>query len=364
MPTFAYIGCRTTRQRAARGQGIQVYLMGAPGESWRPVQSVDGLENPSYLLVEPCRGVLYAVHGDGSEVSAFRIHPASGRLALMGRQPTGGRNPVHLCMTKDGDHLVVANYATGTVAALPVIGDGALAAPASVLALPGQPGPHRVEQQGSHPHQALRLRGTNRFVFPDKGADCVWMADFDSAAGRWQQQTLWHATAREGAGPRHAVLHPDGSALYVANELDSTLTTYALTPDQRLSPQHLVALLPESFTGNSRAAGVALEPRSMTLFISNRGHDSVTCIALDRDTGLPAGRHWISAGGQTPRFIALDAPARQLIVANETSDTIQAFFLHDAGSKWQLPGLPFTAARTGSPTCVAFYQTDFRSNSQ
>ncbi|MGT2492382.1 beta-propeller fold lactonase family protein [Cupriavidus basilensis] len=37
----------------------------------------------------------------------------------MGRQPTGGRNPVHLCMTKDGDHLVVANYATGTVAASP-----------------------------------------------------------------------------------------------------------------------------------------------------------------------------------------------------------------------------------------------------
>ncbi|WP_174426936.1 lactonase family protein [Cupriavidus basilensis] len=364
MPTFAYIGCRTTRQRAARGQGIEVYLMAAPGEGWRPVQSVDGLENPSYLIVEPCRGVLYAVHGDGSEVSAFRIQPASGRLALMGRQSSGGRNPVHLCMTKDADHLVVANYATGTVAALPVDDDGALAAPGSVLALPGQPGPHRTEQHGSHPHQVLRLPGANRFVFPDKGADRVWMADFDSATGCWQQQTPWHAAAREGAGPRHAVLHPDGWALYVANELDSTLTTYAFTSEQRFSSLHVISLLPESFTGNSRAAGIALEPRSMTLYISNRGHESVTCIALDRDTGLPASRHWISAGGETPRFITLDASARQLIVANETSDTIQAFSLHDADGKWQLPGLPTTAARTGSPTCVAFYQTDNRSNSQ
>ncbi|MGT2492381.1 beta-propeller fold lactonase family protein [Cupriavidus basilensis] len=94
---------------------------------------------------------------------------------------------------------------------LPVIGDGALAAPASVLALPGQPGPHRVEQQGSHPHQALRLRGTNRFVFPDKGAGCVRMADFDSGRALATADTV-RATAREGAGPRHAVLHPDGSS--------------------------------------------------------------------------------------------------------------------------------------------------------
>ncbi|MGT2492380.1 beta-propeller fold lactonase family protein [Cupriavidus basilensis] len=79
-----------------------------------------------------------------------------------------------------------------------------------------------------------------------------------------------------------------------------------MTPDQRLSPQHLVALLPESFTGNSRAAGVALEPRSMTLFISSRGHDGVTCIALkDRDTGLPAGGHLDFCRGPDASFPSL-----------------------------------------------------------
>ncbi|MGO4306742.1 lactonase family protein [Cupriavidus sp. RAF12] len=363
MSTFAYIGCRTTRQRAARGKGIAVYRVGAPGECWRPVQSVDGLENPSYLIVEPTRHFLYAAHGDGSEVSAFRIDPHDGSLTLVGQQSTGGRNPVHLCMTEGGDHLVIANYATGTVAALPVTGDGALGAPAALLALPGTPGPHRTEQHGSQPHQVLRLPDSNCFVFPDKGADRIWIADFDSAAGAWKRDSLHEHRTREGAGPRHAALHPDSSTLYVVNELDSTLTSYDLTRDHHLSARHVISLLPESFAGDSRAAGIALEAESLTLFVSNRGHDSVTCIAIDRDTRLPAARHWISAGGHTPRFITLDMDCCQLVVANEASDTIQTFPLH-AGGKFELPGTPITAACTGSPTCVAFHQTDYRSNSQ
>jgi len=363
MTSFAYVGCRTTQRRAARGKGISVYRVGGPAECWQSVQVVDGLENPSYLITEPIRGVLYAVHGDGGEVSAFRIDPNNGSLTLIGQQSTGGLNPVHLCMTKDADHLIVANYATGTVSALPVSTDGALAKPPCTLTLPGTPGPHRVEQHGSHPHQVLRLPDTNCFVVPDKGADRVWTVDFDSTVGDWRRESLHEHRVSEGAGPRHAALHPDGSMLYVVNELDSTLTSHELTHDHRLSARHVISLLPESFTGESRAAAIALNAESLTLFVSNRGHDSVTCIAIDRNTHLPTARLWVSAGGNTPRFLSLDADRKQLVVANEASDTIQTFSLH-AGGEFELPATPFTAARTGSPTCVAFYQADYRSNTQ
>lgn len=33
MTTFAYVGCRTTQRRAARGKGISVYRIGAGAEA-------------------------------------------------------------------------------------------------------------------------------------------------------------------------------------------------------------------------------------------------------------------------------------------------------------------------------------------
>ena len=71
---------------------------------------------------------LYAVHGDLSDISAFSIDPATGRLTLLNRQSTGGRNPAHLLIDASDCYVLVANYATGTVAVLPRNPDGSLLA--------------------------------------------------------------------------------------------------------------------------------------------------------------------------------------------------------------------------------------------
>src|SRR5690349_6068538 len=39
---FVYVGCRTTRERNARGDGINVYRMDAASGSWEHVQLVPG----------------------------------------------------------------------------------------------------------------------------------------------------------------------------------------------------------------------------------------------------------------------------------------------------------------------------------
>ena len=46
MEKFAYIGCRTTKERKARGKGISVYKV--DGDNWELVQILEGQVNPSW----------------------------------------------------------------------------------------------------------------------------------------------------------------------------------------------------------------------------------------------------------------------------------------------------------------------------
>src|ERR1700729_2598076 len=76
---FAYVGSRTTRERNARGDGINVYRAADQSGRWTHIQLIAGLANPSYLAFDRGRHFLYAVHGDLTDISAFSIDSANGK---------------------------------------------------------------------------------------------------------------------------------------------------------------------------------------------------------------------------------------------------------------------------------------------
>ncbi len=349
---FAYVGCRTTKERNARGKGIQVYRIDAAFENWTPVQLVEGLENPSYLAFDCQHHFLYAVHGDGCEVSAFKVCQRGGLLTFLGRQATGGRNPVHLCVDATNRFLVVANYATGSVAVLPIHPDGTLSPPSDVYALPGNSGPHKIEQTSAHPHQVL-FDPTGRFIIvPDKGLDRIFILKLDTSTGRLIASDPPFVATREGAGPRHGNFHPIRPYLYIVNELDSTVTTYRYDlSGGEITPIQVVSTLPQRFTGNSRAAGIAVSSSGSCVFVSNRGHDSVAMLAIKPDTGMLTPLGWTPCRGTTPRFITRDPSMKILCVANENSDNIVFFQIDEATGELAPTKL---GVETGSPVCIVF----------
>lgn len=93
MRSIAYIGCRTTKERNARGKGIRV--MEAAPEGWKEIQLVENLVNPSFQCLDQTGKFLYSIHGDFSEISAFAVAD-DGRLTYLNTVSTGGVNPVHL----------------------------------------------------------------------------------------------------------------------------------------------------------------------------------------------------------------------------------------------------------------------------
>ena len=350
--TFAYVGCRTTRERNAKGTGIRAYAVSAHGE-WSHVQTLEPIVNPSLLAVHPRLNTLYTVHGDGDSVSAYRVDPDSGRLAHLNTAPCHGRNPVHLDFSRDGHALVIAGYATGTAARIALNDDGSLGPCATpVIEFDGEPGPHRIEQASSHPHHIARYV-TRRFdtdwhIVPDKGLDAVF-------AVRWNVDgacVVQRAKSREGAGPRHAAFHPDLPLIYVTDELHSTLTAWSFDAQSgALAPLRTISVIPADRHGTTRAAGIAIAADGRRLYVSNRGHDSIATVELDALTGLPGGVQWTASAGQCPRFLCLSPDARMLYVANETSHSIIQFALNETS------GLPVATGRrieTGSPVSIAF----------
>src|SRR5947209_971956 len=70
---FAYVGCYTSAERYARGDGIHVYRVDPATAAWTPVQTLGNLVNPSFVVARPDGRVLYSVHGDEGYATAFSI---------------------------------------------------------------------------------------------------------------------------------------------------------------------------------------------------------------------------------------------------------------------------------------------------
>lgn len=151
MREYAYIGCRTTKERNARGKGIRVYEI--IDGTWTLRQILEGPVNPSYLCLNEAQDRLYTVHGDFEQVSAFQIHE-NGELSYLNTVKTHGTNPVHLSLDKTGKWMFVANLQTGGISVIPVKEDGSLDQIHDLMFLSGNGGPGYV----SHPHQVTQDR--------------------------------------------------------------------------------------------------------------------------------------------------------------------------------------------------------------
>ena len=315
---FAYVGCFTTAERRARGDGLRAFAIGAAG-NWTPIQHVSGLINPSFLVMGTGERTLYAVHGDRDYATALARDAHTGALRTLNRASTGGNNVVHGALDAAGKHFVVANYGTGSVAVLPVGGDGSLGDHTQCVAMPGTPGPHRSEQASSHPHQVVFDPSGRYVLVPDKGHDAISVFAFDPARGTLELASV--VGARPGAGPRHGAFHPTRPIYWCLNELDSSITTFRWSvEDGTLEPMQILPTLPPDFFGASTAAAIVATPSGAHVFVSNRGHDSIAAFAVDADTGRLEPIGWTRAPGREPRFMTLRDGV--LYVASERDDII------------------------------------------
>ena len=347
--TFAYVGSYTSPERNGHGNGINVYRVDRRTGAFRHVQHLGGLENPSFLAINAAGDRLYSVHGDRSEATSYSIDRETGLLAGLNRQSTGGYNPIHLAFDAKQRFLVVSNYGSDSLAALPIGKDGSLGAYSTLTTVSAPLGPHRTEQKNVRPHHNPLDRAGRTFYLPCKGSDCVIGYRLDSRHGVLVETS--RVAARPGAGPRHIDFHPRKPFAYVINELDSTITTYRQDPASgALTPLQTLPSTPSGFTGYSTGAEIWVDGGGRNVYVSNRGHDSIGVFGIDDAKGTLTPRQWVPTKGSVPRFFAFDPAARFVYVANQGGDSIIAYKVGRSGL------LAPTRLRTkvGSPACIVF----------
>ncbi len=320
---IVYIG--TWTHLDANSEGIYIYRLDLSSGALEFAGLVPESDDPSYLAVDPKHRFIYVVHEvrkPHGTVSAFSIHPETGALTHLSERSTQSGGPCYLSMDKTGKLVLVSNYHGGSVTVLPVEQDGQLGEATDHVQHHGSsvnPG----RQGEPHPHSIL-VDPSNRFAFvPDLGIDKVMIYQLDLPSGTLQPNDPPWVEVKPGAGPRHLIFHPEGRYAFLANELDSTVSSFNYSESTgSLQEVSTLPTLPDGFEGANYPSDIHVVPSGAFVYASNRGHDSIAIFAVDQKTGelTPVGHE--STQGRTPRGFAIDPTGTFLLAANQDTNTV------------------------------------------
>ena len=324
-----YVGTYTEN---GRRDGIFLVRMNTTTGALQQVGAVDGGPNPSFLTIHPSGRMLYAVNEttetEGKPtgaVSSYSIDEATGALTFFNQQTSQGGAPCYVSTDRRGRVVFVANYVGGTLAVLPIATDLGVDTATQVVQHVGT-GPNKERQEHAHAHCVIPYPN-NRFVLAaDLGTDRVMTYRFDE-----ERNALFHMAQNDvvmppGAGPRHVAFHPSTSLAFVANELNSTVAVLRCNSETgAASLVRTASTLPGRVSMPNYPADIHVAPDGRTLYVSNRGHNSIAVFAIAPSTGALVQIQVISTGGDWPRNFTLDPTGRWLLAANQRSGSITVF---------------------------------------
>lgn len=314
--------------------------------------------NPAWLTVSADGKFVYA----GNEVNEYagkktgfitaaQVVGDGTTLRVLNQQPSEGRGPCHVSLSEAGDCLFVANYAGGSIAALPIRSDGTLMAATSKVQHSGK-GKHRVRQEAAHAHEIISSPD-GKFVYAvDLGLDRIKAYAYDSENKKLTAAPERDVVGEPGRGPRHFVFSRVGDRIYVLNELTSELTvfTFDATSGATKEIQNL-SILPKGFSGENTAAEIQIDRTGKHLYASNRGDNSIVVLNIVADGKVEFAQR-VSSGGKIPRNFALDPSGHFLIAANQDTNDVFAFRIDpEKGTLTQVEG---ASLKVSKPVAIAF----------
>jgi 6-phosphogluconolactonase len=321
-----YVGTYTDGE----SKGIYRLLLDAATGQLTPHGPPTEAVSPSFLALSQDGTRLFAVNETGSAatdpaggVTSFSVDPATGALTLLGRTSSSGPAPCHLSLDKGDRHVLVANYWGGSVTVLPVRPDGRLGESTSFVRHTGlNPTPR---DPGPHAH-AVHLDASNRWALvTDLGLDRVFVYPYDAERGALGPVPR-QVEMERGAGPRHLAFDPDGKGVFVLNELNGTVVSFAFDPtDGSMVPLHSMTTLAAGYKGKNSSAEVAVSPDGRFLYASNRGPDDIAIFEILRPSRRLRLAGHQATGGRHPRHFAIDPGGRFLVVAHRDSDSVWVY---------------------------------------
>ena len=308
------------------------------------------LHSPSYIALHPTLPRLYSVErqwtAEDKAQGALAVWDiaADGQLKQLGRVPSGGAFSAHVSVAPDGRSVAVANPLGPNIAHFALTPDGRMARAPEIFTYTGR-GP-RARQNAPWPHSCWFTPASMSMLVCDLGLDHVHHYQRDAATQKLTPAALPFAQTHAGSGARHMAIHPLGRTIYVANELDGTISTLAFDSEtghlvtQQIIPAHSALCQP---------AEIILSADGAWLFVSLRGPEAIGVYAVDPQTQILRAHSFTPCLGQVPRHISLSPDGRFLLVCNQLSDAICVFAFDSTQGQLQPTGQVISVP---SPSCA------------
>jgi 6-phosphogluconolactonase len=291
----------------AGSRDISVLAMNRTTGELTPIEKkeVPGSDkSPSSLpmaLAADKRFIYAQLRGQPYPVSAFAIDQASGKLTLVGTAPLVDQM-AYITVDKSGMHLLGASYVGAKVASYPVDARRAVDGKATQI-IDTQPKAHCV-----------LIDAANRHVYvPVLAADHIMQFSFDAATGKLTPSDPPVVRTREGAGPRHFTIHPNGKWGYLLTETTATIGTYAIDRDKgTLTEIAFVDTGDHNGKDSAFASDIHVTPNGNFLYGAVRTTSTLHGYRIDPDKGTltPIGK-WPTE--KTPRGFNIDPRGRFLL---------------------------------------------------
>ena len=355
-----YIGTYTRKMPHAQtvSDGIYVYRFNPSSGALTFANKFTDIVNPSYLVPYPEHSLLYCVSEvmdhegqPGGAVTAFSVDSESGALTKLNWRPSGGQGPCHVWVDKTNRYLLVANYGSGSTAALPIQADGSLGEATGFVQHEGSSvNPDR--QQGPHAHCVITDAADQYIFVADLGLDKILIYRLNTNDGSLEAHGQVDIEA--GEGPRHMDFHPSGRYLFLVNEMGSSVVSLKYDPENgALEIVDRVSTLPDNFEKVSHCAAIHVHPSGRFVYASNRGHDSIAILVFDSDTGKLTVVGQESTQGQTPRDFTVDPGGNFLLAANQDTGNIATYRIDGETGNLEPIG---KMVEVPTPVCLKWYR--------
>lgn len=367
----AYIGTYTPNpvdpRAYAHGSGEGIYLVNVDDATG----ALSGLKlvaqdrSPAWFDLSPDRKFLYTVNeidnyglGKSGSVTAYAVDATSGALRKLNTVDSGGASPCFISVHPSGKFALVANYAGGSFAVLPIRADGSLGE-ASDVVKPGGPAssasaadaprgqPPAQRDRNTRGHMILTDPSGQYVVGDDAGRDRIFVWRLDTNTGKLTEVSVTNALA--GSAPRHFGFSPDGKTLYQIGEYNARLTTYDFA-NGKLTPKGTsISALPDGYEGSGSASRMMVSPNGRNVYSANRTHNSIATFAVGAG-GIATKVATTPTEGEHPRSLTIDPSGKFFYALNLRANSIATFHLGPDG----VPKFTGKFLAVGAPAVMVF----------
>lgn len=339
----AYIGTYTK----AESQGIYRLVVDTSTGEIKENKLAGKVNNPTYLKISNDEKLVFSVakDNDNGGVASFSIQE-DGTLQFINQVLGAGSPPCYVDLSDDNQRLVSANYHLGTIVSYPVSDDGTIQTETSVVQHKGSSVHERQEKP--HAHFAGYSPDGKHVITCDLGTDRV--TTYSIKDGKLVEVSELAVTP--GSGPRHLDFHPNKKFVYIMTELTAEVIAAEYNADTgSIIAFQTVASLPEDFTGANTGSAIHVSPNGKFLYVSNRGHDSITSFSIDPDSGKLTKIETVSVEGKGPRDFDLNFTGEILLAANENTNNVTVFQVNQETGALKLLQ---KEVKVPEPVCVKF----------